>query len=111
MKTTFTRIAKLGRKDPKPLWAMGLKIGEESGELLEAVNHHLGMLPHKKMKEPLMGEVADVIQNAIAIAAKAYPKLTLTELITDIEYQMNLKTDKWERAIGAFDKPKGVLSP
>ena len=103
MKIIFTRIAKLGRKDPKPLWALGLKIGEESGELLEALNHSLGMLPHKKMKEPLMGEVADVIQVALAIAAKAYPKLTMAELLKQLEHQLVIKTDKWEKAIGAFE--------
>ena len=104
MKTIFTRIVKLGRKDPKPLWSLGLKMGEEAGELLEAVNHSLGMLPHKKMKEPLMGEVADVIQVALAIAAKAYPKLPMAELLKQIEYQLVIKTDKWEKAIGAFDE-------
>lgn len=106
MKAIITRIAKLGRKDPKPLWALGLKIGEEGGELLEAINHSLGMLPHKKMKEPLMGEVADVVQCAIAIASKAYPKLTMAELLAQIEEQLILKTDKWEKALGAFEEVK-----
>lgn len=99
MKSTITRIMKVTDNEPKPPAAMMLKLVEEVGELAEAVNHQLGYLPNKKMKEPLMGEVADVIQCAIAVARRMHPDLTLPQLCTYLEEQLNKKTDKWENVI------------
>jgi NTP pyrophosphatase (non-canonical NTP hydrolase) len=93
---TIRRIVKLSRNDVKGPEAMGLKLMEEVGELAECINFQLGYLPHKQMKEPAMGEAADVIQNVIAIIAKLYPNHSPTEIVNALEYQLNAKTDKWE---------------
>lgn len=93
---SFERILRLGDEDAKPLAAMGLKLMEETGELAECINFELGYLPHKTMKEPLMGEAADVIQNVVAILAKAYPELSHEEILDDLADALEKKTDKWE---------------
>lgn len=95
MKKLFAGIVKQGKDDLKPLWSHALKLGEETGELCEAVNHHLGMLPHKKMKEPLEGEVADVILCALTILTKAYPNLSTDGLNKKIQEQLDIKLKKW----------------
>ncbi len=96
LEQTFDRIINLGNEDGKDLGGMGLKLMEEVGELAECINFHLGNLPHKQMKEPAIGEAADVIQNVLAIVAKIYSHLPNDELIQLLSDQLELKTDKWQ---------------
>ena len=103
MKQTLQRIIRMGREDAKPLYALTLKLMEETGELGEAVNHHLGHLPNKKMKEKIEGEVADVVQCAIATLAKAYPDRSVDVIYAILKDQLNAKTDKWQ---GVIDQQK-----
>ena len=99
MKQTLQRIIRMGREDAKPLYALTLKLMEESGELGEAVNHHLGNLPNRKMKEKIEGEVADVVQCAISVLAKAYPERSVDVIYAILKEQLNTKTDKWQEVI------------
>lgn len=92
----------LGKRDPKPLLAAALKLSEEVGELSEAVLHHEGHLPHKTMKEPLAGEVVDVIHNAIAPFVKAYSGTT-EDLARLLIAQMHRKNAKWDAVLLARD--------
>ena len=92
----FARIMKLGIEDGKDLGGMGLKLMEEVGEFAECINFQLGNLPHKQMKEPAIGEAADVIQNVLAILAKLYPDMSIDDLIRELSKQLELKTDKWQ---------------
>ena len=101
MLTIFPRLIEMSRRDPLPLANMMVKLTEESGELAEAVNFHEGYLPNKTMKEPLEGEVADVINCAVAVLVKARPNLTDAELLTLLEAALRRKTDKWELGIQA----------
>ena len=90
------RIMAVTHRDFKGIDAMMLKVFEEGGELAEAVNIHTGAIKHKTTKEPLVGEVADVIQCAIAVLVRATPDLTdvaRLQLLTD---WLAKKTDKWE---------------
>jgi NTP pyrophosphatase (non-canonical NTP hydrolase) len=96
LKAEFDRIFDLAKFEPKPLEAMGLKLFEEGGELSEAINHQLGHLPHKTMKEPLAGEVADVINVVLSIFKKAYADKTNEELFEMLIEQLSKKSDKWE---------------
>ena len=93
---SFERIVKLSREDVKGPEAMGLKLMEEVGELAECINFQQGYLPHKQMKEPAMGEAADVIQNVLAILAKLYPTHTPDMIVAELEIYLDRKTDKWE---------------
>ena len=47
---------------------------EEVGEFSEALMHKMGFLPHKTMKEPLVGEAADVIITVLDTLSAAYPR-------------------------------------
>lgn len=96
---TFSRIVSLGREDAKGPEAMGLKLMEEVGEYAEAINHAGGYLPHKKMKEPAIGEAADVIQNVICILGVLYPDRTPEQLFAELAAWLEVKTDKWESVL------------
>lgn len=100
--TEIECMISLAARDPKPIEAMCLKLFEEGGELAEAVNHKCGYLPHKTMKEPLVGEVADVINTAVSIFAKAHPELTTAEMVDLLVTQMNTKNKKWASLIGGI---------
>lgn len=98
VKREFIRIIQHTRAhEKKPVANMMLKLMEETGELAEAVNHAEGYLPHKTMKEEPMGEIADVVQNAIAIAAKLYPELSAEELMVRLVIVLSEKNSKWEQ--------------
>jgi NTP pyrophosphatase (non-canonical NTP hydrolase) len=99
MRKITQRLIELSRKDPKPLANMMIKLGEEAGELAEAVNSHEGYLPHKTLKEPLIGEVSDVINCAISVMVKAYPAMTDEQLLEMLETYLVAKADKWELGI------------
>ncbi len=79
-----------------PLFVRNSKIMEELGEFSEALMHKLGYLPHKTMKEPLMGEAADVIICVLDTLSAAYPELTEDELYNELQEQFVKKSEKWK---------------
>lgn len=86
----------ISRADVKPtLFKLG-KLQEEGGELAQAVLHNEGFLPHKTMKEPLVGEVADVILVALDVYRASYPDLDNEQLIALLAEQMSIKSKKWK---------------
>lgn len=99
LKIQVDRIFKLASQDTKSIEAMGLKLFEEGGELAEAINHKVGNLPHKTMKEPLVGEVADIINVVLSIFVKAHPELSTDELYALLISHMHIKSDKWDSII------------
>lgn len=76
------------------------KLTEEVGELAEATIHHHGCSPHKKMKEPIEGEVADVVICAIDILSQSYPELSINDLMVVLAAQLQMKNDKWRKVAG-----------
>jgi len=96
VRDTILYIIRTARASTFPLANMQIKVGEECGELAEAVNHHEGFSRHKVMKEPLAGEVADVINTVIGVLVRAYPEHTDDQLADFLESQLILKTRKWE---------------
>jgi NTP pyrophosphatase (non-canonical NTP hydrolase) len=92
----FARIVRLGREDSKSPEAMGLKLGEEFGEFAETILFQCGHLPHKTLKEPPIGEAADVVQNVICILGVLYPGKSAHEIFVDLVHYLAKKTDKWE---------------
>lgn len=89
-------VHRLSHRDIKPLGAKLGKLMEEVGELAECVNIHQGFITHKVMKEPLEGEVADVVQCALAILVDANPELTKKECLDLFLEQFERKNYKWE---------------
>ena len=90
-------IFELGKAKQQPggVFARLAKLMEEAGELAEAVTHSQGLSPHKTMKEPLEGEVADVVICALDVLAQTYPELSSTRLLEILANQLNKKTTKW----------------
>lgn len=85
--------------DPKntlPLMPRFVKLVEEIGELSEAIMHKQGFLPHKTMKEPPEGEVADVIICAMDVLGALYPEFDRNQLGQMIAQQLDKKCDKWK---------------
>lgn len=100
MTKTFTQsfedVFRLAKSDIKPLGAKLGKLFEEGGELAECVNIHQGYITHKEMKEPLVGEVADVVQCALAILVDAHPEVPPGELMELFLSHFERKNAKWE---------------
>lgn len=96
MKKVIRKVIDTAYTDANPVYFLMLKLMEEVGELSEAVNHQLGHLPHKTMKEPVAGEIADVILLAISLLPPLYPDLNQEELMEVLKDQLKLKTAKWE---------------
>jgi NTP pyrophosphatase (non-canonical NTP hydrolase) len=92
------RAITTAERDTKPAISQLMKLVEETGEVAESVNVSMGFI-HKDLKEPLMGEIADVILCAIAVAKKMHPLINNTELYKAIDGYLNVKMDKWEKAI------------
>jgi hypothetical protein len=84
-------------EDGMPLAGQMIKISEEVGELAEQVNHQLGFINHKEFKEPLIGEVADVICAAMGVLAKAYRTSDKHALMAALRENLIFKGQKWEK--------------
>jgi len=82
-----------------PLANRMIKLTEECGELAEAVNKHEGLLPHKELKEPVEGEVADVIITAIDVLRRVHADKTEEEVFELLKTQLELKSQKWENIL------------
>lgn len=96
MKNAIERIISLSQQDDVSALVMLAKLTEEVGELAEAVLYDSGYNQHKKMKEPTISEVADVIQVALAVLTKSYPGNTPEMLAKSLSVHLERKTDKWQ---------------
>lgn len=99
MKGTFIQALEVSRSDVKPTLFKMVKLQEECGELAEAVLCNENFMPHKTMKEPLVGEVADVILVALDVYRASYPSLSDEELVSQLINQMETKLNKWRSII------------
>lgn len=75
------------------------KMVEECGEFAEALLIKQGYLTHKVAKEPMMGELADVIICALDTAREAYNYLSDQQFKDELQKQLDLKAKKWEDVI------------
>lgn len=99
LRKLFDTIFDQSRRHRWPMANRMVKLTEETGELAEAVNYHLGLLQHKTMKEPIEGEVADVIITALDVLRKAYEDLSDEEVLELLKVQLLLKSQKWEAVL------------
>lgn len=88
--------------DVSPGWAHGLKLGEECGEVQEAILVAAGMCDHKEIKEDVMHEVADVINVCMAILSAEYETVPINELLPQLVAAMQLKNTKYANIIGVY---------
>lgn len=80
-------------------WALGLKLQEECGEFSEALLKELGYLTHKELKEPLMGEAADMIVVILATLVQLYPDKRLSDIARELRDQIIVKTIKYRNIL------------
>ncbi len=95
----ISEIYHLSLYDSKSLEAMGLKLGEEFGELCEQINVINGNLPKKVLKEEIAGEIADMFNCLMCILFKAHPDLNYYECLALFNKTLELKNDKWRKVI------------
>ena len=96
MTDTVELTRKLETAEP---WALGLKLSEETGEFSEALLKELGYLQHKELKEPLMGEAADVINVVLATLVMTYPDKHIGDIVRELRDHMVLKNIKYKRIL------------
>jgi acyl carrier protein len=92
---SFMDIDRLAKSEHKPPLAMFAKLGEEFGETGEALNITLGYITHKTMKEPLVGEIADLCQVALSLLVKMTPELSSKERMDLFLTHLERKNMKW----------------
>jgi hypothetical protein len=90
-------ITQVRRFDKLDTTEMHMKLSEENGEFAEALLVERGKLPGKKLKEPAMGEGADVIIATICTLAKHYPDLSPEQLAAELSKWVNIKMNKYEQ--------------
>lgn len=95
----ISKIVELSDLNQVPPLVRHAKMVEESGEFAEALLHRLGHLPHKTMKEPIEGEVADVIICALDTLRSVYTDLSHQEFENMLQEQLDLKSKKWENIL------------
>lgn len=92
---TFLLVDALTQSEMKPVLAMNAKMMEEVGEMSTALLIMEGHITHKELAEPLVGEVADVIQCALSVFVKATPNKTPQERLALFLQYFESKTNKW----------------
>jgi len=96
----LTDAAELTRElETAPPAILGLKLAEECGEFAEALSKELGYLQHKELKEPLMGEAADIINVVLATLVMTYPDKPLGDLIRELRDHMEIKNIKYKNIL------------
>jgi NTP pyrophosphatase (non-canonical NTP hydrolase) len=106
---TLMKISRTQSLGLFPTLARNAKIMEEVGEFSEALLHKLGYLPHKEMKEPLVGEAADVIITVIDTLCAAYPEMNEEQLIMTLNEHLRLKSEKWKKVTKVRDQDDSLL--
>jgi NTP pyrophosphatase (non-canonical NTP hydrolase) len=81
-------------RETKSLEAIGLKLTEEVGEVAEQINVICGNI-NKDLKEPIEGEIADLLNCALCILFKAYPEHNVYEILAKLNMSMEAKNKKW----------------
>ena len=92
---SISNIILLSRISAQSLTARALKGNEEQGELATAVLITTGEIAHKKLDEPVAGEVADVIICALDVLAETHLELSPDEIIALLTQELKRKSAKW----------------
>lgn len=76
-----------------------MKLSEENGEFSEAILIERGKLPGKVLKEPAMGESADILIGTVCVLAKHYPDMSPDEIATNLAKWCNIKMRKYSKKL------------
>lgn len=94
----LSELATFSRKIPYerfPTEIRALKLQEEVGEFSEATLVHYGWIK-KELKEPQVGELADVIICAVDTYISSHPQVGITQLIQELQQHLDKKMLKWK---------------
>lgn len=80
---------------------LALYLSTEQGEFAEAILAEQGKLPGKYLKEPAMGEAADVVIGAVCVLAKNCPDMSAEEIGTNLAKWCNIKMRKYSKKLRA----------
>jgi hypothetical protein len=73
-----------------------VKLGEEVGEFNEAMLVHNGFNQHKKLKEGIFGEGADIINCVIAALVAACPRSKPEEVVAELKSELYRKLARYK---------------
>ena len=100
IETTIYDLLRMTREnETAPDWALGLKLGEEVGEVQMALLHTNGFLRHKTLDEDVMHEVADVLNVCIGLLTQHYPDLNEAEILSRLNDALFKKGQKYARVL------------
>ena len=102
MDQKFAEIIRLTRVDRNALPLVGktTKLGEEFGELCEAVLLMEGLIRFKDTIGTPLEEGADIILMVLDILSSCYPNHSPERLIADLGDMVNAKVTKWQGYMG-----------
>jgi phosphoribosyl-ATP pyrophosphohydrolase len=100
IETVIYNLLKMTRdKETAPDWALGLKLGEEAGEVQTALLYANGFLRHKTLDEDVMHEVADVFNVCLGLLTQHYPDLTPEEILSQFNTALYVKGKKYAKVL------------
>jgi len=93
----FKKLFEISRSEDNRLGVFHrhAKMGEEFGEFAEGLLVREGVLIHKTLTEPLIGEGADLIITIVDTLAATYPALSPDELDALLMKTLDFKSEKW----------------
>lgn len=104
MKELFLQIKKIDKVAYRSLPKAVCKLGEEYGELVQAINMGIGMKKHScsplEVKNKVREESADLIQNIFLLASRFGIRYE------DLVYSLNHKNFVWKNKYGKNKKHK-----
>lgn len=82
-----------------PDWALGLKLGEETGEVCEELMKANGFSQHKEPGEGVIYEVADVINVCLGLLTQHYAEENIEDIVARLETALFEKSEKYRRVL------------
>lgn len=98
LETLLADLVALTRVDTSALPTFGktTKLGEEVGELCEAVLFSQGYLQHKTSVGTVLEESADVVLLVMDVLASCYPDHSPARIAADLKDMISMKAEKWQ---------------
>ena len=97
--TIYELLEMTRENETAPDWALGLKLGEECGEVQTALLYANGFLRHKTLDEDVMHEVADVINVCIGLLVQHYSEHSTDYILEWLTQAIDKKGKKYAKVL------------